>query len=92
VVLLWAMARIRVQPAVGSNLSQPIVEMLIKIKEEKRIRAAKSLMVLCWAGVHVTSKNRDKPIKHTVRVRFSGPFKMLRCLDPVLCHRFLISL
>jgi hypothetical protein len=46
------MARIRVQQLAGCNLSQPDVEMLIKSKKKKRVRAAKSLAV--FAGLACT--------------------------------------
>jgi hypothetical protein len=45
VVLLRAIARIRVQQLAGCNLCQPEKEMLKKSKKKKRVRAAKSLAV-----------------------------------------------
>jgi hypothetical protein len=70
-------ARIRVQQLAGCTLCQPDAEMLIKSKEEKRVRAAKSLTVFAGLACRATSKNRDKPIKHTVRVRCWRYFNLL---------------
>jgi hypothetical protein len=67
-------ARIRVQQLAGRNLSQPLVEMLIKSKEEKRVRAAKSLADFVGLACRATSKNRDEPINFIVRVMCSCYF------------------
>jgi hypothetical protein len=84
VVLLRAMARIRVQELAESNLCQPGVEMLKKSKKKKRVRAAKPLAVFAGLACMSPSKKCDKQLTHIVRVRHSIVLFFISLLDILL--------